>query len=87
VQIFDFQLFPRCGFLRGKGTALFIIGLDNVVPLSVEFAHLGIGALHSLRSLDFNKRRGRFERLQANKPELDRPSSLNFNRIRPEKPV
>jgi hypothetical protein len=88
VSNFPFPISPRGGFLRGNGASLFFTCFDYVVLLLVGSANLGHRCLHCSRPMEFNKRREAVDRLLANKPELDRPSSrLLNNRISPEKPV
>jgi hypothetical protein len=64
-------------FLDGNGAPLFFTFIDYVVPLLVGSANLENQFLHSSLPMDFNKRLDNvFDRLLANKPKLDCPSSL-----------
>jgi hypothetical protein len=82
--IFSTQWFPAWN----RHTLIFTC-FDFVVLLSVGSADLGHRCLYSSRPMDFNKRRETsFDRLPANKPEVDGPSSIFLNdRTSPDKPV
>jgi hypothetical protein len=62
---------------------------DNALILKVEFFNFGHRCLHFSCSTDLNQRReNTFDRLLANKPDLDRPSPIFVNnRISLKKPV
>jgi hypothetical protein len=83
-SIFSTQWFP----VWNRQTLLFTC-FDFVVLLSVGSADLGHRCLYSSRPMDVSKRHETsFDRLLANKPEVDCPSSHFLNdRTSPDKPV